>query len=204
MTVEGTANEPADETLVDRARGGDRQAFERLVERHRERVYRIAFRVLGQAEAAEEVLQETFLIVHQKLEGFRGEARFSTWLYRIAMNAALMHRRANRRHEAESLEAYLPAFDETGHMVRPEWDYGRAARADELLERAELAAKVREAVARLPQAARAVFVLRDLEGLSTAETAEVLGIAPEAVRQRLHRARLMLRGYLGRLTGGEG
>lgn len=204
MGVDGRQAEPADEALVEQARGGDHEAFARLVERHRGPVYNLALRIVGQPEAAEEVLQETFLTVYRKLDGFRGEARFSTWLYRIAMNAALMHRRASRRHQAESLEAYLPRFDETGHMARADWDYGLAARADELLERGELAARAMEALGRLPEIYRAVVVLRDLEGLSTAETAEVLGISAEVVRQRLHRARLMLRGYLGRLTGGEG
>lgn len=192
-----------DESLMERARAGDHAAFETLVRRHQERVYSIALRMLGSPEAAEEVLQETFLRMYQKLATFRGEAKLSTWLYRVAVNAALMQRRSSRRHEGESLEEYLPKFDEAGRMARLDLDYGRAARADELIERAELARKAMDAVARLPETLRAVFVLRDLEELDTAETAAALGLDAEVVRTRLHRARLLMRGFLGRLTGGE-
>ena len=192
-----------DALLVDRASADDGPAFDMLVRRHQARVYNLALRMVGSPEAAEEVLQDTFLQVHQKLGSFRGESRFSTWLYRVATNAALMHRRSSRRHEAESLEDYLPEFNDAGRMARLDLDYGRAARADELIERAELAGKVLDAMAKLPKKYRSVFVLRDLEELSTAETAEILDLDPEVVRTRLHRARLMLRGYLGRLTGGE-
>jgi RNA polymerase sigma-70 factor, ECF subfamily len=194
---------PADEELVDRARAGDRGALDLLVERHSPRVYGVALRLVGDREAAEEVLQDTFLHVIERLDTFRGEARFSTWLFRIATNAALARRRTRRREEAVSLEACLPTYDETGRMARLDLDYGRAARAEEVLERAELAGKAREALAGLPEAYRDAFVLRDLEELSTAETAEVLGVGVDVVRQRVHRARLMLRGYLGRITGGE-
>ncbi len=194
---------PTDEGLVERARAGDRGALDLLVERHHSRVYGLVLRLLGSREAAEEALQETFLTVMKKLGSFRGEARFSTWLYRVATNAALAQQRSNRRRATVSLEEYLPKFDGTGRMARLDLDYGRAARADEVLERTELAEKAREALDRLPEAYRAAFVLRDLEELSTSETAEVLGVGEDVVRQRLHRARLMLRGYLGNITGGE-
>jgi RNA polymerase sigma-70 factor, ECF subfamily len=193
----------SEESLVERATAGDHAAFDSLIRRHQARVYSLALRMVGKPEAAEEILQETFLHVYQKLASFRGEAKFTTWLYRVTTNAALMHRRSGRRHEGESLEECLPKFDEAGRMARLDLDYGRAARADELVERTELARKALDAVAMLPETYRAVFVLRDLEELDTAETAEVLGLDVEVVRTRLHRARLMLRGYLGRLTGGE-
>lgn len=188
-----------DEALAERARAGDDAAFGALVARYQERVYRLALRLSSNASDAEEVLQEAFLKAWRKIDTFRGDARFGTWLYRIATNTALMRKRAAGRRPAESLEAFLPQFDESGLLA--DLDYQRSARADELLERAELAQRAREALDLLDENYRAVFVLRDLEEMSTEEAARVLEITPEAVRQRLHRARLMVRGYLGKMVG---
>jgi RNA polymerase sigma-70 factor (ECF subfamily) len=188
-----------DEALAERARAGNDSAFGALVERYQERVYRLALRLSSNPSDAEEVLQEAFLHAWRKIDTFRGDARFGTWLYRIATNTALMRKRAARRRPAESLEALLPQFDESGLLA--DLDYQRSARADELLERAELAQRAREALDLLDENYRAVFVLRDLEEMSTEEAARVLEITPEAVRQRLHRARLMIRGYLGKMVG---
>ena len=193
----------SDESLVERARAGEKRAFDTLVRRYQERVYSLAVRLCGSERDAEEILQETFLQIYRKLDSFRGESRFSTWLFRIAANGALMHRRANARRQTESLEEYLPTFNDAGRLERLDLDYGRAARADELLERRELTERVLEAIERLPETYRATFTLRDLEELSTEETAEVLDLDPAVVRTRLHRARLMMRGFLGALTGGE-
>jgi RNA polymerase sigma-70 factor (ECF subfamily) len=102
----------------------------------------------------------------------------------------------------ESLDALLPRFNCDGRLERLDLDYGSGARAEEVLERKELAEKARAAIDLLPEGIRAAFVLHDLEGLSTKEAAEVLGIEPGALRTRLHRARLVLRAYLGKITGG--
>jgi len=202
-----TATPPLDSNddleLIARARAGDGAAFDALVERYQSKVYGLALRLSGNPSDAEEILQDTFLQVYRKLDQFRQEAKFSTWLYRVATNSALMHGRSRRRHQAEPLETYLPKFDETGGFADgTAAEFGRAARADELLERKELAQRAMEAVDQLSELYRTVFVLRDIEGLSTEEAAEVLGVDPGAVRTRLHRARLMLRGYLGNLVGG--
>ena len=186
----------ADASLMAALQGGDESAFETLVGRHRERVFRLACRLVGNEADAPDVLQETFLQVHRGLPAFRGEARFSTWLFRIATNAALMLRRTRARRPAESLEQFLPEFDGDGRHAPEPADFLAAARADELLDRSVLARRAREGVERLPEPYRAAFVLRDLEELPTAEVAELLGLEPAAVRQRVHRARLMLRGYL--------
>jgi RNA polymerase sigma-70 factor (ECF subfamily) len=188
-----------DEALAERARAGDDAAFGALVERYQERVYRLALRLSSNPSDAEEVLQESFLQAWRKIDTFRGDARFGTWLYRIATNTALMRKRAARRRPAESLEAFLPHFEESGLLA--DLDYQRSARADEVLERAELTQRAREALDLLDENYRAVFVLRDLEEMSTEEAARVLEITPEAVRQRLHRARLMVRGYLAKMVG---
>jgi len=192
--------EPADEMLVARAASGDDSAFEAIVERYQARVFRLACRLTSETEAPD-VLQDTFLQVYRHLASFRGESQFRTWLYRIASNAALMHRRASSRRPAEPLDVFLPRFDaEGGHAATPA-ELQVASHADELLDRQLLADKAREVIARLPDVYRDAFVLRDLEEMPTEDVAQTLGVTPAAVRQRVHRARLMLRGFLSDLVG---
>jgi RNA polymerase sigma-70 factor (ECF subfamily) len=194
------AAETSDEALAARAAAGDEPAFEALVARYQARVYRLACRLTGNDGDAPDALQETFLQVYRNLASFRGDSRFSTWLYRIATNAALMQRRARTRRPADSLESFLPRFDADGlHAATPS-ELQMAARADELLDRKLLAERARAGIERLPDLYREAFVLRDLEEMETAEVAAVLGLEPATVRQRVHRARLMLRGYLGDLV----
>lgn len=202
MARVGPAAEPSDETLAARAAAGDDSAFEAIVGRYQARVFRLACRLTSDSDASD-VLQDTFLLVHRHLPAFRGESRFRTWLYRIATNAALMHRRARARRPVEPLDAFLPRFDAEGRHAGTPDELQVAARADEILDRQVLAGKAREAIARLPDHYRDAFVLRDLEEMSTAEVAQALGLEPAAVRQRVHRARLMLRGYLGSLAGAK-
>jgi RNA polymerase sigma-70 factor (ECF subfamily) len=191
-----------DEALVRRAVAGDRPAFEALVNRHQDLVYRLAHRLTGSAADAEEIVQETFLSAYRRLGTFRGEAKFSTWLCRIATNAARMMHRGRSRHPTEPLDDYLPGFDREGRHAR-DVDHARAAAAEEILDRARLAHHAREALQRLPDRYRTPFVLRDLEEMPTAEVAAVLGVSGALVRQRVHRARLMLRGYMSHLVGVE-
>jgi RNA polymerase sigma-70 factor (ECF subfamily) len=191
--------EPSDETLAAQAAAGDDSAFEEIVRRYQARVFRLACRLTSDTDAPD-VLQETFLQVYRHLRAFRGESQFGTWLYRIASNAALMHRRTRARHPAESLDVFLPRFDADGRHVATPDELQVASRAEELLDRQFLADKARDVIARLPDIYRDAFVLRDLEDLSTADVARILGVEPAAVRQRVHRARLMLRGYLSHLV----
>ena len=191
---------PTDETLAARAAAGDDSAFEAIVHRHQARVFRLACRLTSDTDAPD-VLQETFLQVYRHLPSFRGDSQFATWLYRIATNAALMHRRATARRPSEPLDVYLPQFDADGQHRATPAELQVASRADELLDRQILADRARAVLARLPDLYREAFVLRDLEEMSTANVAEALGIEPAAVRQRVHRARLMLRGYLSDLLG---
>jgi len=192
--------EPSDETLAARAVAGDDSAFEIIVERYQARVYRLACRLTSDTDAPD-VLQETFLQVHRHLRSFRGESRFGTWLYRIASNAALMRRRVKARHPVASLDDFLPRFDARGIHAATPAELRVVSHADELLDRQFLAEKAREAIAQLPDLYRDPFVMRDLEEMSTAEVAQVLGLDPATVRQRVHRARLMLRGCLSDLVG---
>ena len=197
------AAETSDEALAARAAAGDEPAFETLVVRYQARVYRLACRLTGNDGDAPDALQETFLQVYRNLATFRGDSRFSTWLYRIATNAALMQRRARARRPAESLEVFLPRFDADGRHAATPSELQVASRAEDLLDRRLLAERARAGIERLPELYREAFVLRDLEEMETAEVAAVLGLDPAAVRQRVHRARLMLRGYLGDLVKGR-
>jgi RNA polymerase sigma-70 factor (ECF subfamily) len=186
-----------DEDLVARAVGGDEPAFEALVERYQHRAYGLARRMTGSDSDAQDVLQEAFLSVHRKLSSFRGDSRFSTWLYRVVTNAALMHLRARSRRAVEPLDSFLPRYDGNGGHLGEPADIEAAAHAVERLDRNALAEKAQAGLERLPEIYRAAFVLRDLEEMPTAEVAELLGVGADVVRQRVHRARLMLRGYLG-------
>ncbi len=195
-------SEPSDEALAARAAAGDDSAFESLVVRYQHRVFRLACRLTNETDAPD-VLQDTFLQVYRHLPTFRGESQFSTWLYRIATNVGLMHRRARARRPAESLDVFLPRFDADGRHVHTPAALRIASRVDELLDRQALAEKAQAAIERLPDLYREAFVLRDLEELTTADVARVLGVEPATVRQRVHRARLMVRGYLSELSGVE-
>ena len=201
--MEALASPGNDEALVSRAAAGDEAAFEDLVRRHQERVYRLAWRLTGDEADAADVLQETFLQVFRHLGEFRGEARFTTWLFRVVTNAALMRRRARARRPADSLDAFLPRFDAGGRHAATPAQLQVTSQVEELLDRKTLAERAISGIARLPDAYRDAFVLRDLEELPTAEVASALGIAPDAVRQRVHRARLLLRGYLNDLAEGK-
>jgi RNA polymerase sigma-70 factor (ECF subfamily) len=190
----------SDETLAARAAAGDDHAFEEIVARYEARVFRLACRLTSETDAPD-VLQDTFLQAYRNLPSFRGESQFGTWLYRIATNAALMLRRGRARRPVESLDAFQPQFDERGIHAELPAQLQVASRADELIDRQVLAEKARAGIARLPDLYRDAFVLRDLEEMSTTAVAQVLGVEPATVRQRVHRARLMLRGYLSELVG---
>ena len=199
MQVSGP--EPTDELLAARAAAGDESAFETIVTRYQARVFRLSWRLTANEGDAADVLQETFLQVYRKLATFRGDSRFGTWLYRIATNAALMHRRARSRRPSESLDAFLPCFDENGLHAATPAELRAAAGVEQQLDRRRLAERALAALDRLPDNYREAFVLRDLEEMTTAQVADILGIEPATVRQRVHRARMMLRGYLGALAG---
>lgn len=194
--------ESSDEALAARAAAGDDLAFEALALRYQRRVFRLACRLTNETDAPD-VVQETFLQVYRHLSTFRADSQFGTWLYRIATNAALMHRRARRRRPAESLDDFLPRFDAEGKLDATPEALRIVSRVDELMDRRVLAEKARKAIEQLPNLYREAFVLRDLEELSTADVAQVLDVDPAVVRQRVHRARLLVRGYLSELAGGR-
>jgi RNA polymerase sigma-70 factor (ECF subfamily) len=181
-----------DAELIVAARNGDIPAFEKLVERYRGRVYSLALRMLQNPTDAEEVVQETFLSAFQNLPRFRGESQFGSWLHRICANFCLMRIRHRKVVDGATEPLGEPEFDDRGHMVIGEgvdW----SARADDKIADAELHQAIEDAVARLPPEHRAVFLLKDTEGLSYEEIAETVGASVAAIKSRLHRARLALR-----------
>ena len=196
------APELGDDALVACAAAGDAPAFEALVVRYQQRVFRLACRLTSESDAPD-IVQDTFLQAYRGLSTFRRQAKFSTWLYQIATNASLMARRTRARRPAEPLDEFLPRFDADGRLEETPDALRVACDVDEVLDRQGLAAKAHAAIERLPDLYREAFVLRDLEELSTADVAEVLGVDSAAVRQRVHRARLLVRGYLTAVAGGR-
>ena len=191
LSAPGFAEE---ERLIENTREGDLRAFELLVERYQPRVNRVTMSVLKNTADAEEVAQDVFLTVFGKIEHFRGDSSFWTWVHRIAVNSALMRRRRLKTNTHMSLEEVMPSFDERGYTKGSVVDGSHSARDSAIQE--EERVRIKEAVARLEYKYRIVFVLRQLEDLSTEETARILGLTTAAVKSRLHRARLFLRSDL--------
>lgn len=183
---------PDEKSLVEALHRGERYACDDLVEQYTGKIYNVALRLTGHPTEAEEVLQETFINACRGVESFEGRSSLSTWLYRIATNNGLMRRR-KREMPTVPLDV-APEEDEAefwpGQLEDWDWNPESITLTDELRRVMD------EAVNDLPDTLRSVFVLRDLEGLSTKETAEALDISQGSVKVRLHRARLMLREYL--------
>jgi RNA polymerase sigma-70 factor, ECF subfamily len=187
----------SDVELVAGLQAGDAQAFEVLVRRHSAPLLRLARRFLGNEEDARDALQDAMVAVYRSIRSFEGNAMLSTWLHRIVVNACLMKLRAKRRRPDEiDIESLLPSFIEDGHQTEPSTPWTETA--ESMLEREETRALVRETISRLPDAYRIVLHLRDIEEMTTEETAEILGITRNAVKIRLHRARQALRTLLDR------
>ena len=178
--------------LVSRARNGDNEAFWRLVEESAPLVYRTLFRFVKDKDRAEELLSQTFLKAHDKISGFRGEAKISSWFVAIAFNLARNEFRQKKTHEEISWDEIAPMDVEHSHTATlPRW-----RDPHEVYEARELRQLLDKALEELPEMYKAVFVLRDIEKLSTRETADALGISETAVKSRAVRARVALRNFL--------
>jgi RNA polymerase sigma-70 factor, ECF subfamily len=181
---------PADLELVARCRAGDAAAFEELYRRHAARLYNLAHRMLGNAADAEDLLQETFLLAHRKLDGFKGESALSTWLYRLATNLCLDLLRS-RAGKARQLTDPL---DER-HGAEPAGAHDR--RGELIVDRLNL----ERAILELPDGCRAAFVLHDVEGFDHREVGRILGISDGTSKSQVHKARSRLRLLLKRRAG---
>jgi RNA polymerase sigma-70 factor (ECF subfamily) len=181
-------------SLVAQLRAGDQAAFEQVVRSYGGRLLAVARRIVGSEEDARDVVQDAFMNAFKSLDRFEGNAKLSTWLHRIVVNAALMRLRTRKRKPEQSIETMLPSFLDDGHHEErfQSWDEP----IDKIMERAENRELVRKQIDALPEGYRTVLVLRDIEGLDTEETANVLGLSVNATKIRLHRARQALRSLL--------
>jgi len=177
-------------------RNRDEDAFGELVNRYADRIYRIALRITRDPGDAEDVLQDVFVILTTKAGTFRMESRFSTWLYRVALNSSYMRIRTKKKIDTNesSLDGYAP-YDQAG-ILHGVADKDFSGRPDSELMTREALEKIRDSIDELPEQYKDVFHLRHEEGLSDLETAEVLGISLSAAKSRIHRARLFLRDRL--------
>ena len=200
---DGPRPDPADDVeLLARLRAGEDSAYEQLVRTYSPRLLLVARRILGIDEDARDVIQDAFLSAFRHLDRFQGDARLSTWLHRIVVNAALMKLRSRKRKPEESIEPLLPAFLVDGHHAEQFAAWSEPV--DQMISRAETRDLVRRSIDQLPDGFRTVLLLRDIEGLSTEETAHAMDITTNAVKIRLHRARQALRTLLApHLSRGE-
>ena len=186
--------------LVTHAREGDTTAFGELVRRYEGKIFRLAQHVTQNREDAEDVLQETFMKAYEHLEQFKGDSKFYTWIVRIAVNQALMKLRRRKTDKSVSLDETIDTGEDT--VVREIAAWGE--NPEQQLSRDELGSILDSAIESLEPLYRSVFVLRDIEQLSTEETAEALGLSVPAVKSRLLRARLQLREKLTRFFKRKG
>jgi RNA polymerase sigma-70 factor (ECF subfamily) len=174
-----------DRRLVARCRAGDRDACEELYRRHSPRVLGLARRMVGSSDDAEDAVQDVFLAVFRKLESFRGESSLSTWLYRLAMNVCLDRLRSRGHRERKVTDEF--DADDAAHVAAPS-PTGRLSPG--------AAIDLERAIAALPDAARAAFLLHDVEGFDHGEVGRILGIAEGTSKSQVHKARLRIRGFL--------
>src|ERR1700730_7950327 len=181
-----------DDRLVEGVRQGSASAFSALVARHRDTVYRIARNLCATSSQAEEAIRHTFLAAYREFESLQSDESFRNWLCGLAMKAAQAEKKGANALPANTLEPLLPQFDQAGRLPPSpvEWPD---------LERAKVAGVLREALELIEDGVRAAFVLCDLAELSVDEAATILQVPPPVIRQRVHRARLLLRGFLQRL-----
>jgi RNA polymerase sigma-70 factor (ECF subfamily) len=205
-TIQPKVDEPVSEELmlVNAARGGDIGAFEQLVKKYDRNVFRIANHITQNREDAEDVVQDAFLKAFQNLGQFQGQSKFYTWLVRIAVNEALMRLRRRRPERMVSLDEDINTGEDTIPREVADW----APNPEQLYNQSELREILQKTIQGLPPSFRTVFVLRDVEGLSTEETADALNLSIPAVKSRLLRARLQLRErltkYFKKQRGGDG
>jgi len=182
-------SEKPESLLVTEAKSGNYEAFEELVSRYEKKIYRLALRLTGNNEDAEDVLQETFLKAYEHLPDFRQDSLFYTWLVRIAVNEGLMRLRKLRSDKSEPLEDKVSDDGQVTPREFRDWK----PNPEETMQQKEMEDLLLKAAQALPPSLRAVFLLRDMEELSTEETANLLGLTTGAVKARLFRARMQLR-----------
>lgn len=183
-----------DVEVVNEFKAGAVEAFEEIIARYESKVMSLALRFTRNQEDAEEVMQDVFTTVYRKIDGFRGQSAFSSWLYRIVVNAAFMKLRKRKQNQTVAMDDLSPAIKQ--YCI--DKDCLNGSYTQNIAVSHEMQAVIQNAVNRLPDQYRAVFVLRDVDGLSNQETGEILNLSIPAVKSRLHRSRIMLRKKLQR------
>jgi RNA polymerase sigma-70 factor (ECF subfamily) len=183
-------SELSDQQLVARFQAGDKDVLSEFLKRYNSRIYRLAYGILRNPQDAEEVIQEVFLRLFQKLDSFKGESSFSSWLYRVAINTTYMKLREKKGADMLPLEIVGKFLDEQAEKQgSADW----MSRPDDELLTEESLKLISDAIEQLPDDFKTVLILRDVDCLSTEEVGQLLGLSPPAVKSRLHRARLFLR-----------
>lgn len=195
----------SDEKLVIQAKNGSKEAIGELVKRYERKIYNLAFRIAGNKEDASDILQDTFLQVLKKISTFKGESKFSTWLYRIATNFALMKKRKDKKMYSISIDK--PLLTGKGEEIKRQLKDDWAETPFDELEKKELNEAINKAIGLIHEEYRIPLVLRDISGLSNEEVSGILNISVPAVKSRVHRARIFLRNklseYFTELKGNE-
>ncbi|RMG59132.1 MAG: sigma-70 family RNA polymerase sigma factor [Deltaproteobacteria bacterium] len=191
-----------DERIIEGLSEGQEWAVEALVDKYYGRIYNLAMSILRNESDAEEITQDVFMTVYEKIGSFKGDSALYSWMYRICVNACLMRLRSRKRTDAVSIEEFMPVFTEEGKHASQVQDW--SPEVERRVLNKELGEVLRKFIGELPDKYRVVLVLSDVEGLSNEETAHILGLSIPAVKSRLHRARLYLRGRLEKyLTEGK-
>jgi RNA polymerase sigma-70 factor (ECF subfamily) len=193
-----SAKKKTDLDLIEEFRIGKDEAFEELLNRYSTKVHSLASRLCRNAEDAAEVLQDVFVTVYRKIAGFEGKSSFSSWLYRVTVNAAFMKLRKRRQDPAVPLEDILQQTHVVSALKSPESSY-----VDSQSMRHEMLEALEQAIQKLPDDYRPVFILRDVDGLTSREVGKILDLTVPAVKSRLHRSRLMLRKRLQKFAGDQ-
>lgn len=186
-----TSNNTIEEQLIEKAKKGDKNALSQLVKNYEQTVYNFAFKICRNKERAENTMQETFLSMIKSLNQFSGNSKLSTWLYTIVSNHCLMLARSQKKYDYVNLENEDGLIEDKNIA---DWKFS----PEKMTENAELKKLLDDAVEKLPPEYRIVFMLRDVEGLSTSETSEIVNLSVPAIKSRLHRARAFLRNELNK------
>ena len=180
-----------DANLIAELKSGNVDAFDKIVQRYQRKIYALSFNITRNQMDAEDVVQDVLLSIYRKIDTFQGKSAFSSWVYRITLNATYMKLRSKKKEKHVSLDDDYPAFNKSGFMFEKPFDWSSSS--DSLLFSNETKEMIEKAVNLLPEKERVVFILRDVNGLSTEKAGEILDLSIPAVKSRLHRARLFLR-----------
>ena len=180
-----------EEDLVRKFQGGDLEAFDKLAQIYQKKIYGLSFNLTRNQMDSQDVTQEVLLTIYRKIHTFQGKSAFSSWVYRVTLNATYMKLRSKKKEPKISIEDMLPSFNGSGYQQEKIQDWSE--NTESLLFTNETKSVIKKAVDQLPEKEKVVFMLRDVEGLSTEKVGEILDLTIPAVKSRLHRARLFLR-----------